>query len=102
MKRDLIMQSKSGTGKTLAFLLLTYFHLQQKTSSPPPTVPDHPNTSSLFIPTPQTIILAPTLEIAYQITDTARVIFSSAPPLNGTDDYTIQLLIGGQNLNKAK
>ena len=74
--KDLIVQSKTGTGKTLAFLLPTIEHLKK-------------------IPVTQELIIAPTRELATQISKVAEKICVTA-------EIDSLLICGGQDIDRQK
>lgn len=74
--KDLIIQSKTGTGKTLAFLLPTIERLKN-------------------IPTTQELIIAPTRELATQISKVAAQICNVA-------EIESLLICGGQDIDRQK
>lgn len=73
---DLIVQSKTGTGKTLAFLLPTVERLKK-------------------IPTTQELIIAPTRELATQISKVAEKICTAI-------EIDSLLICGGQDIDRQK
>ncbi|MBQ7704808.1 MAG: DEAD/DEAH box helicase [Selenomonadaceae bacterium] len=74
--KDLIVQSKTGTGKTLAFLLPTIERLKK-------------------ISTTQELIIAPTRELATQISKVAETICA-------TVEIESLLICGGQDIDRQK
>lgn len=74
--KDLIVQSKTGTGKTLAFLLPTVERLKK-------------------IPATQELIIAPTRELATQISKVAEKICA-------TLEIESLLICGGQDIDRQK
>ena len=74
--KDLIVQSKTGTGKTLAFLLPTIERLKK-------------------IPATQELIIAPTRELATQISKVAEKICA-------TLEIESLLICGGQDIDRQK
>lgn len=75
--KDVIARARTGTGKTLAFLLPILQHIDPKRSYP------------------QALIVAPTRELALQITEEARKLTSSAE-----DGIKILAVYGGQDVEK--
>ncbi|OJA15702.1 hypothetical protein AZE42_08694 [Rhizopogon vesiculosus] len=78
---DLLVQAKTGTGKTTAFLLPA---IERLVSSP--------STSSNV---GQILVLAPTRELALQIEEEAKSLLAHHP-------YGVQSVIGGTNINTEK
>ena len=74
--KDLIVQSKTGTGKTLAFLLPTIERLKK-------------------IPVTQELIIAPTRELATQISKVAEKICAKL-------EFDSLLICGGQDIDRQK
>ena len=78
---DVLAQAKTGTGKTIAFLLPS---IQRLLSAPIPP----PGTTSI-------LILSPTRELAQQIYVTADGIFKAS---GHKDEYGVQVVVGGTNM----
>ena len=74
--RDLIVQAKTGTGKTLAFLLPTFERIKK-------------------IPVTQALIIAPTRELATQI-------FNVAAQISKLLELETILICGGQDVEREK
>lgn len=74
--RDLIIQAKTGTGKTLAFILPTIERIKK-------------------IPVTQALIIAPTRELATQI-------YKVATPIAKLLELEIILICGGQDVEREK
>ena len=89
----ILAQSKSGTGKTLAFLSIVISFLEKLTGLTN-------SVSEVEWHKPKVLILAPTREIAIQINDFAQLIMSDFP------DKNISLLsspiIGGLKISETK
>lgn len=89
---DLIAHSKSGTGKTLAFILILLDALLN------PNSPDIPITSSpaMAISTisPSALILEPTRELAIQVNEVIQSLTNRLPPAQATHFHAISL-VGG-------
>lgn len=75
--KDVIARARTGTGKTLAFMLPILQHID-------------PNR-----PFPQALIIAPTRELALQITEEARKLTAGEP-----DGIKILAVYGGQDVEK--
>lgn len=75
--KDVIARARTGTGKTLAFLLPILQHIDPKRAYP------------------QALIVAPTRELALQITEEARKLTSGAE-----DGVKILAVYGGQDVEK--
>ncbi|CDF39563.1 unnamed protein product [Chondrus crispus] len=73
---DLLVKARTGTGKTLAFLLPTLHAVAQ---SPPK------NGTAV-------LVISPTRELAQQIAEEARMLLSYLPR------FTLQVLVGGTNI----
>jgi ATP-dependent RNA helicase MSS116 len=76
--KDCLAKAKTGTGKTMAFLIPA---IQNFLKKPAPT-----NSTSVRL-----LVLSPTRELALQIATEARVLLSNHPHL------TVQTFIGGTN-----
>ena len=81
---DVAGQAQTGTGKTAAFLLAAFHHLE-KHPSPPDRRPNQP----------RVLILAPTRELAIQIERDARV-------LGGHTGHKIEVVYGGTGYEKQR
>lgn len=79
LPRNSLAQARTGTGKTLAFLIPSIENLLRA-----PTQPPRGQISVL--------VLSPTRELAIQIEDSAKVL------LSGTS-YKVQHVVGGTNMN---
>ncbi len=82
--RDVAGQAQTGTGKTAAFLLATFHHLEKHLPHPK----RRPNQ-------PRALILAPTRELAIQIERDARV-------LGGHTGHKIEVVYGGTGYEKQR
>ncbi|APZ44246.1 ATP-dependent RNA helicase RhlB [Acidihalobacter ferrooxydans] len=82
--RDVAGQAQTGTGKTAAFLIVTFDHLLRH----PPHADRRPNQ-------PRAIMLAPTRELAIQI-------HKDAVALNGHTRLTLGLVYGGVDYEKQR
>ena len=82
--KDVAGQAQTGTGKTAAFLLATFHHLEKH----PPRKERRPNQ-------PRALILAPTRELAIQIERDARV-------LGAHTGHKIEVVFGGTGYEKQR
>ena len=82
--RDVAGQAQTGTGKTAAFLLAAFHHLEKH----PPAPRRRPNQ-------PRVLILAPTRELAIQIDKDAR-------QLGRHTDHKIEVVFGGTGYEKQR
>ncbi|ORY35775.1 P-loop containing nucleoside triphosphate hydrolase protein [Naematelia encephala] len=81
-KHDLLAQAKTGTGKTLAFLIPS---IQRLLSAP---MPDQSHTSIL--------VLSPTRELAQQIGVAAETLLGE----KGKGKYGVRCVVGGTNMDR--
>ncbi|GAA6020962.1 hypothetical protein JCM10207_003205 [Rhodosporidiobolus poonsookiae] len=76
---DVLAQAKTGTGKTLGFLVPSIERLLRS--------PQQPGKGQISV-----LVLSPTRELAIQIEDSARVLLAGTP-------YKVQHVVGGTNMN---
>lgn len=92
--RDVIGLAQTGSGKTLAFLLPAAIHLEKQ--------PSHVLTTPPRVPAPIVLVLAPTRELAVQISDEAAKVFESSKDTSVPWVHTVPVYGGGDKWTQQK